>query len=37
MNEFSLASEITRIDSNKGCMFKLTTKQKVFIFIASDE
>lgn len=26
MNEFSLASEINRVDSNKGFMFKVTTK-----------
>ncbi|CAD8173168.1 unnamed protein product [Paramecium octaurelia] len=36
MSEFSLASEFNKINSQQGLLFKVTTKQKVFIFIAND-
>ncbi|CAD8162030.1 unnamed protein product [Paramecium pentaurelia] len=36
MSEFSLASEFNKINSKQGLLFKVTTKQKVFIFIAND-
>ncbi|CAD8081036.1 unnamed protein product [Paramecium sonneborni] len=36
MSEFSLASEFNTIDSKQGLLFKVTTKQRVFIFIAND-
>ncbi|CAK86190.1 unnamed protein product (macronuclear) [Paramecium tetraurelia] len=36
MSEFSLASEFNKINSKQGLLFKITTKQKVFIFIAND-
>ena len=34
--EFSLGSEVNVIESQRGLLFKVTTKNKVFIFVASD-